>query len=112
MILPAQRPRRFSRRAPLTGSVYGCVVKQECGVGVPKRIDDIGAGVGVTLAVIEDGGASFVLGSRPIAKRVLLKRIRVEKRILSGGGSERKRKRLMCRARSVYKGTVFECAER
>ena len=47
---------------PLTGFVYGCVVKQEYGIGVPKRVDDIDAGVGVTLAVIEDGAASCGIG--------------------------------------------------
>ena len=45
-----------------------------------------------------------------MAKRVLLERIGFEKRILSSGGLERK-ERLIRRARSVYKGTVFECTE-
>ena len=38
------------------------------------------------------GLASYVLESRAMAKGVLLKRIWGEKRILSGGGWERKRK--------------------
>ena len=43
-----------------------------------------------------------VLGSRPMAERVLTKRIGVEKRILSGGGSEITKKRLISIAWSVY----------
>ena len=61
---------------------------------------------------MEDGPLVAVLRSWPMAKRVLLKRIPVEKRILSGGGTEKEKKRLIGRARSVYEGTVFECAER
>ena len=48
-----------------------------------------------------------VLGSRPMAGSVLTKRIGVEKRILSGGGSAVTKKGLVGRAWSVYKGTVF-----
>ena len=47
---------------PLTGFVYGCVVKHEYGSGVPRRVDEIDAGVGVTLAVIEDGVARCGIG--------------------------------------------------
>ena len=55
VIIPAQRPRRLSRKRTLIGFIYGCVVKQGYGIGLPKRVDDIGAGVRVTLAVNEDG---------------------------------------------------------
>ena len=41
-----------------------------------------------------------------MAKRVLIERIWGEKGILSGGGSERKRKGMIDRARSVYKVTA------
>ena len=47
-----------------------------------------------------------------MAKRVLLERIGVEKRILSSGGLGGKKKRPIRRARSMYKGTVLESAER
>ncbi len=54
------------------------------------------------------GALVAVLGSRPMAKRVLLKRIGVEKRISSGGGLERKKKWLIGKALFVVEDTFFE----
>ena len=52
VILPAQPSRRLWRKSTLIGFINGCVVKQGYGIGASKRVDDIGAGVRVTLAVI------------------------------------------------------------